>query len=187
MPICKRCTIRNVVSAQLGSLANAYIADEAARLRDMLRSRDAEIKDLEEASASHEADEEKTKREIEALEHEVKRLEEDLTVARRAESILETQKQENLQLKETIDRMRFDLDEARAASASRASGPGHQRGLTDSSGHPTLSRNLGDELNKRLMDAEKAQEQEGDEHSYVETIVTTQRTRVSIIIRPSRG
>ncbi|RXK40938.1 hypothetical protein M231_01786 [Tremella mesenterica] len=149
--------------------------DEAERLRMMLRARDTEIKEFEEAAEAHQADEDKTRQEIEALEHEVKRLEEDLAIARQAENILETQKQENLQLKETIDRMRFDLDEARTAAANAGTGSGHSKGLTSSSGHPTLSRNLGDELNRRLLDAEKARDDEED--GYVETIVTTQRTR----------
>jgi hypothetical protein len=109
-------------------------------------------------------------REVEALEHEVKRLEQDLSVARQAESHLEVQKQENLQLKETIDRMRFELDEAKSTAQ------GHSRGVTGSSGAPTLSRNLGAEISRRLVEAE---EEEEEEDSYVETVVTRQRTRVS--------
>jgi hypothetical protein len=99
-------------------------------------------------------------------------------VARQAESVLEVQKQENLQLKETIDRMRFDLDEARAAAANGSGG--HIRGVTaGSSNGGTMSRNLGDELNRRLMDAEMQlpRQEEDDGESVVETIVTTQRRR----------
>ncbi|OCF33867.1 hypothetical protein I316_04579 [Kwoniella heveanensis BCC8398] len=153
--------------------------DEAQRLRDLLRDRDNEIHELEENAQTHAADEEKFTREVHALEAEVKRLESDLSVARQAESHLETQKQENLQLKETIDRMKFDLDEARAAAANAAGKSGHSAAASSSSGPGTLSRNLGDELNRRLMDAENAvREEESDEgDSFVETIVTTQRTR----------
>ena len=90
--------------------------------------------------------------------------------------MLEVQKLENLQLKETIDRMRFDLDEARAAAVS---GVDHHRAGTSTSSVPqTLSRNLGDELNRRLIAAERAADND-DGESVVETIVTTQRTRVS--------
>ena len=96
-------------------------------------------------------------------------MEQDLSVARQAESHLEVQKQENLQLKETIDRMRFELDEARSTAQ------GHSRGVTGSSGAPTLSRNLGAEISRRLVEAEVEEE---DEDSYVETVVTRQRTRV---------
>ncbi|KAK4684860.1 hypothetical protein P7C73_g5304, partial [Tremellales sp. Uapishka_1] len=166
--------------------------DEAQRLRDMLRDRDNEILKLESEAQIHEADEEKVccprcqqkladhdqfDREIQALEGEIKRLEGDLSVARRAESVLEVQKLENLQLKETIDRMRFDLEEARAAQAN---GAGHGRTSTTGSSVPaTMSRNLGDELSRRLMDAEnkRLEEEEGESDSVVETIVTTQRTR----------
>lgn len=77
-----------------------------------------------------------------------------------------------MQLRETIDRMRFDLDEARAAVAG-----GHQRGSTiTTSNLGTLSRNLGDELSRRLQEAENIQD---DGETVVETVVTTQRTRVS--------
>lgn len=111
------------------------------------------------------------------MESEIKRLESDLNTARQAEGYLETQKQENLQLKETIDRMRFDLEEARAAATNAT---GHTRGPTSSSGPATLSRNLGDELHRRLLDAERVREEavEEDAEEYVETVVTTQRTRV---------
>ncbi|ORY24001.1 hypothetical protein BCR39DRAFT_548111 [Naematelia encephala] len=150
--------------------------DEAQRLRDLLRDRDAEIQELEAAAHSHQADEEKFHREVQALEAEIKRLESDLSVARQAESVLEVQKQENLQLKETIDRIRFDLEEARAAAASAVGGAGHTRMGTQSSGFGTISRNLGDEINRRLMDVDKVPK-EDDGEDVVETIVTTQRTR----------
>jgi hypothetical protein len=119
-------------------------------------------------------------REVEILESEVKRLEQDLRVARQAESHLEAQKQENLQLKETIDRMRFDLEEARSQNAAH----GHSRGAT-SSAAGTMSRNLGAEISRRLFEAEDneipKEEEEGNatEDDYVETVVTTHRTRVS--------
>jgi len=88
------------------------------------------------------------------------------------------QKQENLALKETIDRMRFELDEARS-TASNSAGVSHIRSGT--SGPQTLSRNLGDELNRRLQDAERVRQESEDGESVVETMVTTQRTRVSSV------
>ncbi|WWC59592.1 uncharacterized protein I303_102149 [Kwoniella dejecticola CBS 10117] len=130
--------------------------DEAQRLRDMLRDRDEEIRSLEENVQGHAADEEKFNREVQAFESEVKRLETDLSVARQAESHLDVQKQENLALKETIDRMRFDLDEARAQAANAAGTSGHRAQASGSSG---------------------GLEEESDEGEVVETVVTTQRTR----------
>lgn len=73
--------------------------------------------------------------------------------------------------------MRFDLDEARAAAANVAGGS-HQ--TVGTSGPQTLSRNLGDELNRRLQVAETTREEDEEGESVVETIVTTQRTRVSL-------
>ena len=97
--------------------------------------------------------------------------------------MLETQKQENLQLKETIDRMRFDLDEARNAAATALKGAHLRIATSGSSAAPTLSRNLGDEINRRLADAIKAgaSREEADEESegdVVETVVTTRQTTV---------
>jgi hypothetical protein len=66
--------------------------------------------------------------------------------------------------------MRFELDEAKTTAQ------GHSRGVTGSSGAPTLSRNLGAEISRRLVEAEVSEE---EEDSYVETVVTRQRTRVS--------
>lgn len=107
-------------------------------------------------------------------------MEQDLIVARQAESHLEAQKQENLQLKETIDRMRFDLEEARSNNA----GQGHSRAATSSAGG-TLSRNLGAEISRRLVEAdthdnvtELGDVNESEDGDYVETVVTTHRTKV---------
>lgn len=179
MLICRRCITLNAVSPDLisGSLNIYTLADEAQRLRDMLRDRDREIRELEEAVNAHSTDEEKLTQEIQALENEVKRLEADLSQARHAESHLQVQKQENLVLKETIDRMRFDLDEARAAAALAGGGTGRNAGsAAASSAGGTLSRNLGDELGRRLVAVEHMEEEEVED-AFVETIVTTQRTR----------
>lgn len=143
----------------------------------MLRDRDEEIRELEDAVNAHSADEEKLTQEIRALEDEVKRLEAELSRARQAESHLQVQKQENLALKETIDRMRFDLDEARAAAALAGGGTGRSTGsAAASSVGGTISRNLGDELGRRLVAVERVEEEEVED-GFVETIVTTQRTR----------
>lgn len=76
--------------------------------------------------------------------------------------------------------MRFELDEARSNNAAS----GHSRGVTGSSGAPTLSRNLGAEISRRLEEAQGVSEEEED--SYVETVVTTQKTRVSILSLTTR-
>ena len=69
--------------------------------------------------------------------------------ARAAEEELDTQKQDNVMLKETIDRLRFELDELRAshalemASLSGSSAP--------SSRPVTLSRSLGSEFHRGML------------------------------------
>ena len=88
--------------------------------------------------------------------------------------------------------MRYELDEARSAASG-----GHTRGTTTGtmgSVPGTLSRNLGDEIQRKLVDMQRRQDshqdgeaekndiieeevEEGD--SYEETVITTQRTRVS--------
>jgi len=178
-------------------LRRGSLVDEAQRLRDLLRDRDNEIHRLETTVADHEADEGKVSpntsgatqadhqytRELHSLEADVKRLEQDLATARRAESVLETQKQENLQLKETIDRMRFDLDEARAAAANSGKSGHGRMGTSASSVGGTLSKNLGDEMIRKLSEvpvAEELEDEEDEGDSFVETVVTTQRTRVSL-------
>lgn len=78
----------------------------------------------------------------EALEVAHSATEQELAIARQAQAELEDQKQENLVLKETIDRLRFDLDEIRTREAQGTGGA-----------HPTPSgsigrKTLGDELIK---------------------------------------
>jgi hypothetical protein len=100
--------------------------------------------------------------------------------------------------------MRYELDEARNNAVMAA---GHARGATTgtlNSVGGTMSRNLGDEISRRLnvlQDMQKVGEEGGDGvrkkngeekedggeeidegDSYEETVITTQRTRVSGIL-----
>jgi hypothetical protein len=75
-------------------------------------------------------------------------LEQDLGIAQQAQASLDEQKHQNLMLKETIDRMRFDMDELRAGLASNASATGSGAGSAPSS----VSRSLGAELLGKLTD-----------------------------------
>jgi hypothetical protein len=83
------------------------------------------------------------------LENQIKLLEQSLQRARASEDELDTQKQDNIMLKETIDRLRFELDELRAshaqemASLSGSSAP--------NSRPPTLSRSLGSEFQRGML------------------------------------
>lgn len=78
-----------------------------------------------------------------------------------AEDELDTQKQDNIMLKETIDRLRFELDELRAshalelASLSGSSAP--------NSRPPTLSRSLGSEFQRGMLRQTTIREGAGQE------------------------
>ena len=73
-------------------------------------------------------------------------LEQDLGIAQQTQASLDEQKHQNLMLKETIDRMRFDMDELRAGLASSAAGSG------TNSAPSSVSRSLGAELLSKLTD-----------------------------------
>lgn len=108
---------------------------------------------------------------------------------RQAANELDEQKQENLLLKETIDRMRYDLDALRAGMGPSADGRQAQ-------GDGTLSRSLANEIRegfeRREREREKEEEEEaaegivveegegeGSDDGYIETTITTSRKRVS--------
>ena len=95
----------------------------------------------------HELEAGKWGREQDSYEERIAHLEAELTVAQQAHVQLDEQKQENLLLKETIDRMRFEMDEMRTGlNLGLHSGtlglPGSGRG--------TISKSLGDELVGKL-------------------------------------
>jgi hypothetical protein len=87
-------------------------------------------------------------------------LEQDLGIAQQTQASLDEQKHQNLMLKETIDRMRFDMDELRAGLASNASANGSGTNSAPSS----VSRSLGAELLSKLTDGDGwlDNEDEGD-------------------------
>ncbi|KAF8694550.1 hypothetical protein AX14_002010 [Amanita brunnescens Koide BX004] len=117
------------------------------KYRDDLRIREDVIRMLRDAATTHEHEEGKWAREQESYEERIAHLEAELTVAQQAHVQLDEQKQENLLLKETIDRMRFEMDEMRSGlNLGLYSGtlglPGSGRG--------TISKSLGDELVGKL-------------------------------------
>jgi len=115
-----------------------------------------------------------------------------LTEAKSAIDALEEQKNENLQLKETIDRLRLDLDElraqARAIAETKTGGAALSRSTSGQESVPvTLSKNLGRELARRFAGEDSAELDEKEEQnraghevedSYEEEIVTTRRRLV---------
>ena len=100
-------------------------------------------------------------KENEAYEERIVLLEQDLALAQQAQTSLDEQKQENLMLKETIDRMRFDMDELRATLASNA--PSVGSGGNSAPG--SVSRSLGAELLSKMKNGSEwiDDEDEADE------------------------
>lgn len=125
-----------------------------------------------------------------------------MTEARNSIELLEESKNENLQLKETIDRLRLDLDELRAqarihaensaaSNGNKAGGSALSRSTSGTESiPPTLSRNLGRELARRFAGdghhdegidgkEERKESDEAEDGYEEEEIVTTRRRLVS--------
>ena len=115
-------------------------------------------------------------------------LERDLEVLSIAQAQLDEQKQQNLFLKETIDRVRYEMDEMRNAA------PGNIAGSGLSSAANTISKSLGAELMGKMKFDMDSDEDEGDtaveddktegeeeEEDVVQTIIT-KRKRVRICL-----
>ena len=118
-------------------------------------------------------------------------LERDLEVLSIAQAQLDEQKQQNLFLKETIDRVRYEMDEMRNAV------PGNITGSGLSSAANTISKSLGAELMGKMkfdMDGDEDLEEgdtavededktegEEEEEDVVQTIIT-KRKRVRIYL-----
>ena len=101
------------------------------KYRDELRQREEQMRTLRESAALQEVESLKYAKEHENYEARILHLEADLSIAQQAHEQLDEQKHENMLLKETIDRMRFDMDEMRNA-AVRGVGygvPGSARGV----------------------------------------------------------
>jgi hypothetical protein len=91
-------------------------------------------------------------------------LEAQLNIAREAQVQLEEQKQENLMLKETIDRMRFDMDELRQKADGSNVHSGSSGGAQ--SNQNSISKSLGLEILR--MNNGKWIGEEGDEEDETE-------------------
>ncbi|KAL7279236.1 hypothetical protein ACG7TL_007076 [Trametes sanguinea] len=136
---------------------------ESERYRNQLRRRDQEIKDLQDAAQLQAIEGQKWLREQSNYEERIAALETELILAQQAQAQLDEQKQENMLLKETIDRMRFDMDELR----NSASGIG-QGGSGTASAHGSVSKSLGAELLSKMKDGkwDMDEEVEEDPHSF---------------------
>lgn len=133
--------------------------EESERYRNQLRHRDQEIKDHQDAAVLHSLEGVKWTKEASSYEDRLAHLEEELSLAQQAHAQLDEQKQENLMLKETIDRMRFDMDEMRNAATNVAAGSG------PSSAANTISKSLGAELMGKMGGSWEHEDDDEDEDS----------------------
>ncbi|CAG8638005.1 10401_t:CDS:10, partial [Racocetra fulgida] len=83
--------------------------EEAEKLRDLVKIKEDELSNTQKNLNAMSSEEKKRER----LEHHLYKLEQDLTSAQASEIELEEQKNENMHLKETIDKLKLDLDEIR--------------------------------------------------------------------------
>jgi hypothetical protein len=102
-----------------------------------------------------------------------------LEAARTAVSLLDGHKQENLSLKETIDRLRFELDELRTAAAGHTSSTLNRGGpsannLEEEMGSQFLSDQDDQDDSESEADTAVGSEQ-GDNDDYVETVITRRK------------
>ena len=149
----------------------------------MLRRRDQEIKDHQEAAQLHSVEAQKWLREQANYEDRIAFVESELSIAQQAQTQLDEQKQENMMLKETIDRMRFDMDELRNSAHGLEKG-----GSGTASAHGSISKSLGAELLSKMngkWDLEdededsqpnslelEAEDEDTEGEDYVQTIIT---------------
>ena len=161
---------------------------ESERYRNTLRRRDQELKDLQDASALQALEAQKYLREHDSYEDRLAQLEAELSHAQQAHAQLDEQKQENLMLKETIDRMRFEMDEMRNLGVMAGQGAGSGSG----SARGSVSKSLGAELLGKMggqwgmdedeedevaleLDCEDGQDTEGEEEDVIQTIITRKK------------
>ncbi|KAI6025457.1 hypothetical protein EDC04DRAFT_241236 [Pisolithus marmoratus] len=164
---------------------------ESERYRNTLRRRDQELKDLQDISSLQTLESQKWAREHDSYESRIAALEAELELAQQAHAQLEEQKQENLMLKETIDRMRFEMDEMRSLHGSSGVGAG---GGSQGGSHPgSVSKSLGAELLGKMgphwgMDEddgsgdeglEEGEDTEGEEEDVIERIITRKKRKVT--------
>jgi len=169
-----------------------YSLAVSEKYRDYLRLREETIRSLKDTVSVHEAEAVKWLREREMYEDRIALLERELEVLSIAQTHLDEQKQQNLFLKETIDRVRYEMDEMRNAVPANIAGSGQ------SSAANTISKSLGAELMGKMKfdmdpdeeleegdtaveDEVKTEGEEDEEEDVVQTIIT-KRTRVRIFI-----
>ncbi|KAF9533935.1 hypothetical protein CPB83DRAFT_416318 [Crepidotus variabilis] len=141
------------------------------KYRDDLRRRDETIRSLRENAALFEIENAKWQKEHDTYEERLVSMEAELELAMQAHTQLDEQKQENMLLKETIDRMRYEMDEMRSAVTAAAN---MQSGTNSAAG--TISKSLGAELAGKMRWEEE--DSDSREHDTEEEIGSEASTAV---------
>ncbi|KAF7325703.1 hypothetical protein MKEN_00420500 [Mycena kentingensis (nom. inval.)] len=156
------------------------------RYRLDLRDREDSMRTERETTELAQLEVRKLKAEHDQYELRISSLEEELALSQQAQIQLDEQKQENLMLKETIDRMRFDLDEMRSSNAGALGGSASAQ----SSAPNTISKSLGAELLGKMKtwggmeDEEEAapatneEDEDTEGEDVVQTIITRKKRKV---------
>ncbi|KAH7100706.1 hypothetical protein BKA62DRAFT_619610, partial [Auriculariales sp. MPI-PUGE-AT-0066] len=169
---------------------------ESEKYRNSIRRKDQDLKEAEDNAQAHHSEMTKWKAAHEIAEATIQSLEQELQSTRQAQEALAEQKQENMVLRETIDRMRFDLDELRSTKSLAGAGssrPGSIAGTINAS----MSRSLANELKAQLAELEEQEKEEdevedterGSDDEFVETIIKRRKkvARKSLSGVPATG
>lgn len=120
----------------------------------------------------------------------IQQLEKELAATRAAQLSLDEQKQENAMLKETIDRLRFDLDDLRLTKTQQSQGSSRPGSMFNSL-DPSMSRTLANEIKRQFAEKENEKEEEeteepereSEDDEFVETIIKRRKVRLQTLIR----
>ncbi|GAA5873102.1 hypothetical protein JCM3774_000342 [Rhodotorula dairenensis] len=157
--------------------------EEADRLRALVADLRRENRNSEEAIQGHSLQVQEFERDHQRLQQAVEKLEGELAAARQAQDALDDQKQENLMLKETIDKLRFEIEEMRSVGPRSAFLESGQNLLSPSKSlAATISRSIGREIATHMTsdDEDDSEGEEASEHEEApddidDIIVTTHR------------
>ncbi|PWN51613.1 hypothetical protein IE53DRAFT_43617 [Violaceomyces palustris] len=129
--------------------------EASEKLRDTLREKSEELRVMKEDQTQLSAHVKEWEREKKEHESAIQQLRRDLEGSSETLEALTEQKQVNSVLQETIDRLKFELDEARRPSSGFTEG-------RNSSQPPSLSKRLGNELAKHFVVHEQNEEEDED-------------------------
>lgn len=139
------------------------------KYRDDLRQRDEVVRNFQDAAGLQELEINKWNKEQANYEDRILKLERELETSNLVHGQLDGQKNENLMLKETIDRLRYDMDEMRTNMTAVTGGASNP-----SSAANTMTRSLGAELMGKMKESWEEEVEEEPEDEVEETEVETQ-------------